>query len=366
MIPTVRGWLVAAAVAALAVLHVQLGRADDTPRAGSVSDGQATDTLSPPTTLTPQQPPAYVLPPPSWPTYNYTKPDPLLDRPYAAQPGWYTNVEANFVFVHLRNQLGAPVPNALTGASDFVDIGGNPINPTISPRFEVGYRFPGNWGGVQLGYQFLTSQGSGPTVTGPLDAIQAPGRQAGVLNFNLFDVTYVSREYSLGPYWNMRWGAGARGLVLYFNSGVQFFNPGSALGDIVAQNTSNSLSGLGVWAFGEVERKMPIEGLALFGRFEATDLEAQIRQGFSETVAGGNGTPMNFAARYDFSVGVPILREVAGVSYTVPQWNYSRFMLGVQWETFFQVGRDNLTIGVPISRGQLDLYGLFFRAEFNF
>ncbi|HEY7330995.1 MAG TPA: hypothetical protein VH592_25385 [Gemmataceae bacterium] len=361
MIPTVRGWLVVAAIAALAGLHPQPGRADDTPPA-DLSSG----TLPTPTTVAPPQPPAYVLPPPSWPTYTFDKPDPLLDRPYGAQPGWYTNVETNFLLVHLRNQLGAPVTNTLTGNTDTVMFAGNPINPTVSPRFEVGYRFPSNWGGIQLGYRFLTSQGSDFTTTGPEDDIQAPAHQVGILNFNLIDLAYVSREYSLGPYWNMRWGAGARMLFLYFNSGLRFLNPGSALGDIVAQNSSNSVSGAGVWAFGDLERKMPIPGMALFGRFEATDLETQVRQGYSETVAGGNGSLLAFNSRFAFSAGVPILREVAGISYTVPEWNYSRFMLGVQWETFFQIGRLSLTNGFVDTRGQLDLYGIFFRAEFNF
>lgn len=361
MIASARGWLIAAAVAALAGLHPQLGRADDAPPANS-----AGEQLPSPTALEPQRPPAYVLPPPSWPTYNYSQPDPLLDRPYAAQRGWYTNVEPNFLLVHLRNQLGGPVTNGITGATDFIKFQGNPVNPTISPRFEIGYRFPGNWGGFQLGYRFLTTQGSDHLTTGPEDNIQAPAQQQGVLNFNLIDFFYVSREFSFGPYWNLRWGAGARALFLYFNSGLRFLNPGSALGDIFAQNESNSVSGFGVGTFIDLERKMPIDGLALFGRFEATDLEAQVRQGYSETVTGPGGAPLTFNARYDFSVGVPILREVVGASYTVPQWNYSRFMAGIQYETYFQIGRDQLTNGIPNSRGQLDLYGLFFRAEFNF
>jgi hypothetical protein len=360
MILTARAWLVMAAAAALAGLHAHIGRAQQTPPAQS-----AADVLPAPAAVA-EQPPAYVLPPPSWPVYNFNRLDPLLDRPNAAQPGWYTNFEANFLLVHLRNQLGAPVNNTITGSQDFIKFDGNPVNPTISPRFEVGYRLPNNWGGIQLGYRFLTTQGSDLTVTGPHDDIQALASQAGILNFNLADLSYVSREYSLGPFWNMRWGAGARGLILYFNSAVQFLNPGTDLGSILAQNVSNSVSGAGVWAFLDLERKMPIDGLALFGRLEATDMEAQIRQGFSETVVGANGLPTAFLARYDFSVGVPILREVVGASYTVPQWNYSRFMLGLQYETFFQIGRDNLTIGIPISRGQLDLYGIFFRAEFNF
>ncbi len=180
------------------------------------------------------------------------------------------------------------------------------------------------------------------------------------------DLTYVSRSYSLGPLWNLRWGAGCRMMSLYFNSGMQFTNPNSTVGSVLAQNVSNNVTGFGVWGFGDLERRLPISGLAVFGRFEATDLESQIRQGFSETVVGPSGAPLTFPARYEFSVGVPILREIVGVSYTVPRWNYSRFMVGAQYESFFQIGRDNLTIGIPISRGQLDLYGLFLRAEFHF
>lgn len=361
MIPTIRGWLVAAAVAALAGLPLQSGRADDTPPA-DLSSGM----LPAPTTFGPQKPPAYVLPPPSWPTYTFDQPDPLLDRPYAAQPGWYTNVDTNFLLVHLRNQLGGPVTNTLTGNTDILGFAGNPINPTISPKFELGYRFPGNWGGIQLGYRFLTSSGSDVTTIGPENNVQGPANQVGVLNLNLIDLTYVSREFSLGPYWNLRWGAGARAMFLYFNSGLVFINPGTDVGTIFAQNESNSTSGFGVWTFIDLERKLPIPGLGVFGRFEATDLECQIRQGYSETAIGPGGTSIPSSARYDFSVGVPILREVVGMSYTVPQWNYSRFLLGLQYETFFQIGRNQNTSNIPNSRGQLDLYGLFFRTEFNF
>jgi hypothetical protein len=361
MLLTARAWLVTAAVAALAVLHAQLGRAEDAPPAEP-----ATEALPPPTPDAPPQPPAYVLPPPAWPVYTFPQSDPLLDRPYSAQPGWYTNVEPNVVFVHLRNQLGAPVQNTITGNADFIKFPGNPISPTVSPRFDIGYRLPGGWGGIQLGYRFLNSQGSDQALTHPLNSNQGSGPQQGILNYNLVDLTYVSREFSLGPLWNLRWGAGLRMLSLYFNSGMQFADPGSTLGSVLAQNVSNSVTGLGVWAFLDLERNLPIPGLALFGRIEATDLDAQIRQGFSETVVGPTGAPLTFPARYDFSVGTPILREVVGASYTVPRWNNSRLMLGIEYETYFAIGRDNLSIGIPTSRGQLDLYGLFCRAEFNF
>ncbi|HTU20403.1 MAG TPA: hypothetical protein VMG10_20230 [Gemmataceae bacterium] len=361
MIPSARAWLIAAAVAALAELHLQTSRADDPPPADS-----AEETLAAPAALAPPPPSAYVLPPPTWPVYNFPQVDPLLDRPYAAQPGWYTNVETNIVFPHLRNQLVAFVPNKLTGNTDGVQFPGNPLAATVAPRFEVGYRLPGNWGSIQLGYQFLTTQGSDQTTTGPRDVLQAPASQVGSLDFNMADLTYVSRSFALGPFWDLRWGAGARMLTLYFDSRVQLLNPGSTLGNVLSQTEGSGMYGFGAWAFCDLERKMPIPGLAIFGRFEGTDLESRIRQDYTETVYGTVGTPLEFINRFDSAVATPILREVLGVSYTVPRWNYSRFLLGYQYETFFEIGRLTGSGGIPDTRGQLDLQGVFLRAEFNF
>lgn len=361
MIPRARAWLITAAAAVLAGLLPAFGRAENPAPADAPAE-----MLPEPTALVPPQPPAYVLPRPTWPVYNFPKRDPLLDRPYAAQPGLYTNVETNFVFVHLRNQLDGFVPNKLTGNTDGVQFPGNPLQATVSPRFEVGYRFPGNWGSIQLGYRFLTTQGSDQTTTGPLDVLQAPASQAGSLDFNLADLTYVGRSFALGPYWNLKWGAGARMLTLYFNSRVQFLNPGSTLGNVLSQTESSGMYGFGAWGFLDLERKMPIPGLSIFGRFEATDLESRIRQDYTETVYGTAGTPLAFINRFDSSVAVPILREVLGVSYTVPRWNYSRFLLGYQYETFFEVGRLTGSGFIPDTRGQLNLQGVFLRAEFNF
>jgi hypothetical protein len=52
-------------------------------------------------------------------------PDPLLDRPYSAQPGFFANVETNFLLLHLRSRLGAPVFNTFTGSNDTVSFAGN-------------------------------------------------------------------------------------------------------------------------------------------------------------------------------------------------------------------------------------------------
>jgi hypothetical protein len=374
MIPAIRGWLVAAALAGLAVLHTGApGQAAEPPSDSAApptmqpSTESEADTLPAPTPESGPRQPAYVLPPPSWPTFDFSRPDPLLNRPNAAQPGWYTNVETNILFIHLRNQLGGPVPNTLTGNMDFVKFAGNPYNPTVSPRFEVGYRLADNWGSIQLGYRFLASRGTDQVTSGPEDNIQAPANQLGRVDFNMADLTYVSREFALGPYWNMRWGAGLRAMYFFFDSQLQFINPTSEEGAILKQTESNHLRAYGVWAFLDLERKMPIPGLALFGRLEGTDFYARTSEVYTETVAGAPGAaPLGFVNRFDGSVGPSILREVAGVSYTVPRWNYSRFMLGYQYETYFHIGRQSPPDGNVDTRGQLDLQGFFLRADFNF
>jgi hypothetical protein len=165
----------------------------------------------------------------------------------------------------------------------------------------------------------------------------------------------------------MRWGIGARMMFLFFDSRNDFINPASDRGTILAQTMSNHLRSYGAWAFLDVERQTGVPGLTAFGRLEGADMYARTSQLYTETVAGSPGEPPpSFVNRFDGAVGVYTLREVLGLSYTVPRCNYSRFMLGYQYETYFQIGRQTPTSGVIDNRGQLDVHGLFLRAEFNF
>jgi hypothetical protein len=367
MIHRVRGWLVAAALAGLAVLHTEAARAADPPFATGQPQVEApsptppadvgSETLPSPTPVPPPQQPAYVLPPPDWPIFDFSKRDPLLDRPDAPQPGWYADVQTSILALHLRNQLNNPVQNTLTGNMDTVAFAGNRLDPTVSPRFEVGYRLPNGWGSLQLGYRFLVSQG------GTLHLFnQMPATVQGGFDYNMIDLTYVSREFSLGPLWEMRWGVGLRSLFLYFDANLAVLNPASDPGTVLGQRETNHDKAIGAWAFLDLSRRVSsIPGLAFFGRMEGTDMLSRIKQTAAETVANGAGVePLVFDTRFDNSVGLNILAGVAGLSYTVPQWNYSRFMAGYQYETYFQIGR------IQNSRAQLDVQGLFLRAEFNF
>ncbi len=360
----VRRWLVVAVVAGAALGPAPYGPAADPP-----SDAQpATEPATMPSSAAAAEtPPAYVLPPPGWPTVEFARPDSLLDRPYAAQPGWYTDVQADVLFVHLRNQLGGPVPNKLTGATDFVSFGGPEMDPTVSPTFEVGYRLPDGWGALQIGYRFLATSGRSQLATSPADVVQADVDAFGRVDYNLVDFSYVSREYSLDPNWNMRWGIGARATFLFFDSRGAIINPASDPGAVLAQTESNHIRLYSAQGFLDVERHVCVPGLCAFGRLEASDGYARNSQNYTETVAGNPSSfPVSFQNRFDGSTGVSSLRGELGLSYTVAEWNCTRFLIGGIYETWFQIGRQSPTSGVIDTRGQLDVYGLFLRAEINF
>jgi hypothetical protein len=311
--------------------------------------------------------PAYVLPPAGWPAIDFVRPDPLLDRPYAAQRGFFTNVETNVLWMHLHNRLSAPVPNALTRAMDQVELGRTRLDLSVAQRFEVGYRLPDNWGTCSFGYGFLATQGRELSATGPEDVVQAPADKVGRLVYNMWDLTYGSREYCLDPLFNMRWGVGARMMFLFFDSRGEFVAPGGDPGTVLMQSESNYVQCYGFWGYLDLERQVGSSGLSAFFRLEGTDFFARSHQNYTETVAGSPGDrPQTFAASFHGSVAPSILREVVGIGYTVPQWNYSRFLFGYQYEQFFQIGRQSPTSGIIDTRGSLDAYGLFLRAEFHF
>jgi hypothetical protein len=359
-------WLVVAVVCA-GFLGPLTSRAAEPP--GDAPATRSGIEMLPPLTPTSERPPAYVLPPSGWPAVSTGGLDPLLDRPYSAQPGFFTNLETNVLWLHLRNQLAGLVPNPFTGNTDSVRFPGNKLDTAVSPRFEVGYRIPDNWGSLSLGYRFLASRGRDQVTTGPEDAFGGPADQDGRFDYNMVDLTYNSREYSLDPDWNLRWGFGPRMLFLYFDSRVRFLAPASDPGSILAQSESNHLRAYGFWAYLDLERRIGDTGFGLFARVEGTELFARNSQHYTETVAGNpGGEAQLLQARFTNSVSTPILREVIGVSYTVPGWNYTRFQLGYEYETYFHIGRlGGPEVSSPIeTRGQLDAQGLFLRAEINF
>jgi hypothetical protein len=301
-------------------------------------------------------PPPYVLPPAGWPVLEFPKPDPLLDRPDAPLPGFYVNVESNVLFPHLRNQLVVPVPISDT-QTDLLHFPGNRLDPTIGPRLEVGYRFADGWGGLQLSYSFEVTSGSNSFVSE-----QTPLAQHGRLDVNIVEFDYVSREFSLGPHWEMRWGVGAQAMSFFFDSSVNFLNPGTAPGTVLSQTEANSTVPYGGHALLDLSWRTPIPDLAVVGRIKVADSFGRIRQTGTEQLVSptGDGTVALFRSTTATSVTVASGNAMLGLSYSVPGWNWSRFLVGYEYEVFFDIGRLN------DGRGQLENQALFLRAELNF
>jgi hypothetical protein len=329
----------------------------------------------------PEQPSAYVLPPPP----NYTAANegwigsPLLDRPGAAPPGLFVNVESSVVWPHFSNHLrggfapnfsvGTPPSGGLPITGDIVRFPGNPLDVTASPRFEFGYRFPDGFGELRLAYRFMDTKGSDTVLVAPIEANDNLGlaSQTGRLDVNIIDLDFGTREYSLGLDCTMRTAVGLRYATAFVDSQVVFRNPVTVTGSPFGTGPFTRLSQtevVGNRYFGahgvlEVGRKLWVPGLTLFGRLEGAGMYGRVHQTFKETFVEAPGFTQQ---RVTNGVGTPMLAVQAGLIYDVPQWNHARFFIGYQFEQWWQFGRgDN-----DLSFGALYDQGLFLRAEFNF
>jgi hypothetical protein len=354
-----RRWLICAAAVCLAASAAPAqAPAELTLTAPSFEAGPAAPDALPAPALIPERPAAYVLPPvDGWPTASAPSPDPLLERPGAPGSGLFFNVEPNVLAVHFRNQLQINVPVSAT-QTDTVHFFGPGLNDTVSPRFEMGCRLEDGWGELFVGYRFLCTDGSNPLATA-----SGPAHDSGRLALNTFDFGYGSQEFSLGPCWDMRWRTGVRTSVVYYDARLSFDQPAADPGTLLAQREVNYFWGLGPWLGLDLSRTTMIPGLSVFGRFDGALQFGHITQTGTEDFAsvGGSGSP-EFQAKYGFEVTVLTLAEEVGLSYTVPGWNHSRFLVGYHYETWWQAGRFNFTQ----SRGQIDTQGVFLRAEFNY
>ena len=343
----------------------------------------APEELPSPTPLQ-DRPTPFVLPPPP----DYTAIDqgwigsPLLERPEAEPAGVFFNVESSVVWPHLRNELvggtvtlaqtsgvdpsssvGLPPGAGMPITGDIIHFPGNPLNPTVTPRFELGYRFPDGFGELKLSYRFLDSSGSDTLIVGDL----GPASQKGRLDVNFVDLDFGTRQFSLGPLWEMRTAVGLRFATAYFNSQVSFLKPvtvqESPFGTAPFTRLSQS-EAVGNWYIGahavlEVGRKLWLPELTLFSRLEGSGMYGRVRQTFKETFVEAPGFTETSVSS---GVGTPLLATQVGFSYNVPNWNQCRFMIGYQFEMWWQFGRGN----DDLSSGTLDDQGLFLRAELNF
>lgn len=275
--------------------------------------------------------------------------DPLLDPPGAPHPGWFTAVEVGLIAPHIKDRLVAGV-NLGDQFTDVVHLPSAELDWVASPRVELGYRCAQGFGEFLISYRSIVSEGR-CTITG-FDLF-GDGALRTRLNVNVLDLDYSSREFSLGPWWDMKWQVGARLAGVFFDSRAE--------GAILAQRTSNSYIGAGPHAGMDLWRRLPVYGLALFGRLEGAVLLGHLSQEFEESFGVGDFFLLGGATQQRTTQGVPVARLQAGLSWT-PSWydRCLRLAAGYELEQWWNLGTLN------DSRAELTGQGAFVRFEWNF
>jgi hypothetical protein len=272
----------------------------------------------------------------------------LLDRPHSPPAGWFAGLELNVIGPQIKNRLQAPV--TVNGfAPDTVHLPTAELDWTGSPRLDVGYRWPEGLGEFLVSYRFLVSEGRDFdfSLVTPND-----GFLKSRLNVNVVDLDYGSREYSLGPNWDMKWKVGARIATVFFDSRAEnlFFE----------QRTSNNFVGAGPHVGLDLWRWFDVAGLALYGRIEAASVIGQISQGFEEVADLSTGL-VGGATTVHHTQAVPVLNFQVGLGWTPPTHrHWRRYAVGYEFERWWYLGE------AGDSRAELTTQGVFIRAEFGF
>jgi major outer membrane protein len=277
--------------------------------------------------------------------------DPLLEGPCWAPPGWFAAVEVDPVVPRVGNQLTAPVTTA--AGTTQVQLPNADLRWTVSPLFEVGYRFSQGYGELLGSYRFVESAGSG-SVPG-FDAVGNTGSLSSRLDMNVWDLDYASREFSLGPDWDMKWFAGVRVASIYYDS--------TANSTLLQEHSSNHFAGAGPHAGLELVRAVEaVPGLSLFGRLDGGLLMGPVHQVFDETIGPGKGVAPSGETDQKETQAVPMVSVKVGLGWTPPEVPNLRLAGGYIFEGWYDVG-ENVGSG---SRGEITVQGVFLRGEWKY
>jgi hypothetical protein len=271
----------------------------------------------------------------------YFMPDPLLDPPQFPPPGWFGGLELDVLKPHLINHLVGTVQNAAQaagGTSTTVALPAAALDWAPGPRAFVGYRLPAGFGEILLGYRGLASRGT-EDAPGP----DGPATLHSRLDFNLIDLDYTSREYSLWPNWEMRWLVGIEVLTLFFDSHLEQSPAQASAGSgLLDARESNRFVGVGPHVGLELARHVADTGLTFTFRTEFTTDLGRVHQGFftRSTTTSPDGQPLTGETHVAAWMDAPILRTQAGVNWRPLPQPRASFFLGYQYEYWWRVGGD--------------------------
>ena len=292
---------------------------------------------------------------------RYFEVDPLLDPP-GLQPGWFAGVDATLGVPRVLNKLTNAV--GLTPATSMpaipIAIPSAPLDFTVMPAVEAGYRLPSGFGEFALNYRCLDSSGT-TTIAG----LDGEANLHSRLDVNIFGLDYASREFSLGYGWGMKWRVGVQLTYIYFDSLASQSATAAAAGSgILSEHETNSYVGGGPHAGLELSRDLGCDGLALLGRVNLYDNIGRIRQGFfADTVAlGVVGAPLTGDGSLSSSQAVPEAQGQLGIAWQPPEWGRVRVFAGYDVDYWWNVGRFSLTT----SRAQMYYQGVMLQAQIDY
>jgi hypothetical protein len=334
----------------------------------------------------PDQPASLYQPPPAGPAYAagsqsecpYFETDPRLDPADLPHPGWLFDVELGIMSGHVVESLGQTSPPgqitvAVPGTghtSDVVSVPMAPLDWTVSPRFEVGYRLPSGFGEVDVAYRFMFAEGNGSTPAGSTASPDAIGTLKSHLNINMGDVDYASNETSLGPDWRMKWRIGLRTADVFFDS--QDDEPfARATSGIFERGISNDFWGIGPHAALELNTRRNAWGLGWVGRLDGALLFGDVHQHFAEvSTTTGPGGPLGGATDLSNPEQVPMFSGFLGLDWQPPCHPNLDILLGYTGEYWWNVGRLSDMGGTDPynghSAGEVGAHGALLRLQYNY
>jgi hypothetical protein len=349
----------------VAVLSVPYGHAQE-----SKSESALQKATAPPYVLPglprPPDVPASLFQKPGTPAYSceplpgpYFEVDPLLDPPELPSVGWFAGLDLGIIGPHIKNRLTDTVQ--IDGLPpNVVHLPTAPLDWTVAPRVELGYRLTSGFGGFALAYRFFGTDGS-ETILG----VDGPANLRSRLDVNVVDLDYQSWEISLWPNWEMKWWFGLRQANIYFDSRETDPFAIVAVGSgILATRTTNHHLGWGPHYGLELDRHWDEIGLSLVCWADGATLLGRTQQHYQEvsTILGSGGLPLVGETKESNPQTIPVLSIFLGLAWQPPRFHQIRFSTGYEYEYWWNVGR----ISTSSSRGEMSDQGVLLRAEFNF
>jgi hypothetical protein len=283
---------------------------------------------------------AAAAPDPAWDVENWLS---------WARQNLFGDKEIDIMQPHLKSALVGPAvfPG---GVQETVSPPTTQLRWTTAGRIECGFFLPQNCGLFSFTYRFFADDGQ--QIASALDGTPYALRTRLDLNQIAFD--YGTMPYSFAPRWFVSGRLGMAAGFVYFDNVAQSAPQ--------TQDASNYYYGAGPHLRTDVWREFNlVPGLSLFAQPDLMVLVGRVQQHFRESNTLGDVTiaGSSFVRRTQTA---PVFTVRTGLSYTPPSLSRWSFLLGYEFEDWWNVGN----VPGTASRGEFFTNGVFIRAIGSF